>query len=137
MTRLEEGRGSGALARLASGWAGLLGAVRQRWTLADEVARLDDREVADLGLSRTELRSVAQAGSRPRRLMTAMMARVGVRPSDLRRVPGLMREVELNCASCADKRRCRRWLRSAEPAATYRDFCPNADSFDRALAKRA
>jgi uncharacterized protein YjiS (DUF1127 family) len=137
MIGMDRERRIGPGADLARGWNVLLRAVRDRWTTASDVARLDDHEVADLGISRNELQAIVRAGTQPRRLMTAMMARIGVRPSDLRRISGLTREVERTCALCAEKRRCRRWLKAEQPSQDYRSFCPNAASFERARAARA
>jgi uncharacterized protein YjiS (DUF1127 family) len=133
MTSMVSHGDAGFFARVAERLEGLFGAARNRLRLYDELARMGDREVADLGVSRVELEALAQAGGRPRRLMQAMMARVGVRQSDLKWVPGLTREVERTCGLCAEKRRCRRWLRAAQPSGSHRSFCPNAASFDRAL----
>jgi hypothetical protein len=136
MTSLASHDRVGPFGRIAGAIGSAYDRMKDTWRLQGELARMGDREVADLGVTRPELESLARAGSGRRRLMHAMMARVGVRPSDLKWVPGLMREVERTCGLCADSRRCRKWLSAPQPAGSHRGFCPNAGSFDEALRGR-
>jgi uncharacterized protein DUF6455 len=66
--------------------------------------------------------------------LTVMMRRIGLIRDAIRDLR-VLREIELNCASCDDTSDCRHWLQSKKTTGYHR-FCLNAWRFDRLLAAR-
>ncbi|MEE9300261.1 MAG: DUF6455 family protein [Alphaproteobacteria bacterium] len=92
-----------------------------------------DRALADIGLTRNDLSSLLKGCPIARQMFPRMMERIGVDTERAWRDPKFMGRIELACRACSVRRHCQRWLRSDEPAAGYRAFCPNASEFDRLL----
>jgi Family of unknown function (DUF6455) len=64
-------------------------------------------------------------------LIGEMMTRIGIEPAG-----GVLPQYALrymaarrNCAACASKPACRKWLAAHEAAALAPTFCPNGDTF--------
>lgn len=112
-----------------------------RSTLRQQVADLDSRGglddlLKDIGSTRPEIETMIRGYGNTQRLLPAMMTRLGVDPETMD--PATLQEVRQSCAGCRSHRRCRLWLAKAgAPATAYRDFCPSAQTFDAALARRA
>ncbi len=120
---------SGVRAGRAGRLTRLLAALRERSAVAGGLARLEGHEIADLGVTRSELHALTRAGNRSAELLSAMTRRLGVTAAMLDRAPETRRDIQRTCALCDAQRRCRRWLRRAGPAEGHRAFCPNAGSF--------
>jgi hypothetical protein len=41
----------------------------------------------------------------------------------------------LNCTDCSQRQACRRWLSESDDKNGYRQFCPNAQTFDHLLQR--
>jgi hypothetical protein len=66
--------------------------------------------------------------------LTVMMRRIGLIRGEIRDLR-VLREIELNCASCDETGDCRHWLQSKKTTGYHR-FCLNGWRFDRLLAAR-
>jgi uncharacterized protein YjiS (DUF1127 family) len=116
-------------ARLSRGIRRLLQAMHDRLTVENELARMDDREIADLGVTRNELHALTRPGNRSAKLLKGMTERLGVTAAMLEHAPELRRDIQRVCTTCDAQGRCRRWLRHPSSAEAYRKFCPNAGAF--------
>ncbi len=91
---------------------------------------------SDVGLSSTDLHSLASCPSDTRARMEAMARAHGLAPQAL----GFerWREVDMAraCGHCRQRRVCRNWLAGRRADLVARDFCPNALQFAE-LARRA
>ncbi len=116
--------------------AGWLRARLRRYRLARQLMSLDrrdfERAMADLGLGPGDLDTVLRSDPDSKALLDRMMAHVGIEAGWLRTHPRALRELERACALCAERRRCRHWMKTRQPASAYRAFCPNASGFDEA-----
>jgi uncharacterized protein YjiS (DUF1127 family) len=119
-------RQDGGRVRLASGLRRFVHALHDRLALEGELARMDDREIADLGVTRNELQALTRPGNRSARLLKGMTERLGVTAAMLAREPELRRDIQRTCTTCDTQRKCRRWLRNPASADAYRRCCPNA-----------
>jgi uncharacterized protein YjiS (DUF1127 family) len=114
---------------LSRGIRRLLQAMHDRLTAENELARMNDREIADLGLTRNELHALTRPGNCSARLLKGMTERLGVTAAMLAREPELRRDIQRACTTCDAQGKCRRWLRRPGSADAYRRFCPNAGTF--------
>jgi uncharacterized protein YjiS (DUF1127 family) len=112
-------------------------AQRRRCALERELDSLDDRAIADIGITREQIPAIAAAWPDAPQLLRQMMERLGVAPEPLLGDPSLRRELAWNCVACPNRSQCRRWLKSAKPADGYRSFCSNAAGLDRLTAAQA
>ena len=103
----------------------------RRRVLERQLNALDDRAIADIGIARDQIPAIASAYPGAPQLLRRMMDRLGIASEPHLRDAGLRREMEWNCVACSNRSRCRRWLKSAQPADAYRSFCPNAPGLDR------
>lgn len=119
-----------------------------RESLRGSMAELDGHEreriLVDCGLSQSEFDRFMETPFVSEDLLSPMMRSAGLHPSELASSePALMRDLERVCTLCISRKRCRRDLADGRAATTYREFCPNAPTFDdiaagqTALAKRA
>lgn len=106
-------------------------AIRRR--VAQEFAQLDaretDRVLADIGCTRDDLRAVIENAAWAPDLLKRMTARLGLTAAFAATDPQIMREIERRCTTCAETRRCRRFLADATANDTTAEFCPNAGNF--------
>jgi uncharacterized protein YjiS (DUF1127 family) len=109
----------------------------RRRVLERQLNALDDRAIADIGIEREQIPAIASAYPGAPQLLRRMMERLGVAPAPLLSDGNLRREMEWNCAACANRSPCRRWLKAAKPADGYRSFCANAAALDRLLSAQA
>ena len=125
--------------------AGLWGRFKQRLARARADARLRedlryelrcleqagelDGALANIGLSRAAIPELLRRYPGSVRRYAAMARRIGVRPPSPR--AGLVALIgsRRRCVFCGESRRCDRWL-GADARQGYREFCPNADTFD-------
>lgn len=83
-----------------------------------------DRELADLGLSRTDYRQLVGSAPGTRARMEALAAKFGVTPEMIDRDRGLALEIAETCGQCHLAGKCQRALDGKgmfDP-----DHCPNA-----------
>jgi hypothetical protein len=91
---------------------------------------------ADLGLGSAELRELAALGPDSAELMPRLLSALGLDPEVLRRAePMVYRDLQRVCSCCADKGRCAHDLAEGSIAATYREFCPNAETVSALAAE--
>lgn len=88
------------------------------------ITRPDDRDLADLGLSRMDydLLATSQPGARAR--MEALAARFGITPEMIDADRGMALDLSEVCGHCAEAGACQRALDGKGEFATER--CPNA-----------
>ncbi len=114
--------------------AGWLRSRMRRYRLARQLMYLGrrdcERAMADLGLGPGDLDTILRSDPDSKALLTRMMAHVGIDLGWLRTHPRALRELERACSLCGERRRCRHWMKTRQPASAYRAFCPNASSFD-------
>ena len=97
-----------------------------------EAARL----AQDFGLPLSELRTIALKGPDGAKELLAMLKALDINPEVLDRLqPAVMRDLQHHCCMCDSKAECRDDLASGRAAATYGEFCANADTLD-ALKKK-
>lgn len=96
----------------------------------DSVAALDDRELADLGLTRDQALNLARLPAWVPDRVAAMGRLFGLAEADLIRDRGLWEDLLLTCRDCRQLAACRRLLdRDDRPEPTEAAFCPNAARF--------
>ena len=108
----------------------LLGELLARQRKLSEIARLSDRDLADLGVSRDQAeRLAALPDDVPGRVLA--MARIfDLTEADLTRDRGAWDEVLTTCHACRELAACRRLLARGDRAdPTEAAFCPNAAVF--------
>jgi hypothetical protein len=89
-----------------------------------------DRVLAELGISRDELEIVIKNAPRSRMLFQSMLRRLGLEKRIGLAAPQLIRRIERRCATCSRQKECSDWLEKGAPGTAYRQFCPNAETFD-------
>ena len=90
---------------------------------------LNSAEHSDVGISSTDLQSLASCPSDTRARMEAMAAAHGLAPDALSREH--WREVDMAraCGHCGKRRVCSKWLAGKRGDLSASDFCPNAPQF--------
>lgn len=101
---------------------------------------MSNREIEELsgeiGLTRDQLEKLVLAGPHAADEMERMMVALDLDPSAVRAArPDGLRDLNVTCANCRDKRNCRHALADGTAAALLTTFCPNADEL-LALAAR-
>lgn len=82
----------------------------------------------ELGLSRSQLESLVKAGPDAAGEMEKMMAALDIKFDAVQQAyPSMVREMQVNCATCGDKGTCRHALEDGTAPALVTAFCPNAD----------
>lgn len=127
----------GFVAHCALQARGRVAAWQERRALAQELERLDDRELADVGLMRWQIPVFVKKHPTADRLLSEMLARLGLEADENLRSRLMHDDVYRNCVMCREHGRCRRWLDEAGAVADAPAFCPNAWTFRQILqAKR-
>lgn len=91
---------------------------------APKDAKLSDRELADLGLSRTDVALLRSGTPGARKRILAMAAQFGLTETDLNAHPELGLDLAETCGHCQQAKACRDAIRSGSPLP--QDKCPNA-----------
>lgn len=107
--------------------------------LRDEFATVSPDELAmmarDVGVEPSQLRALSKVGTGPAKLLNRMLAALRIDPNTLKTMDMRMaRDLQATCSLCASKSRCRRSLAAGTAATAYREFCPNAATFDALTA---
>ena len=105
-------------------------ALRERMRDLAEVAELRESDLADLGLTREQMRSLVTIPADVSDRMTAMAAVFGISPEQLTADRSDYVEMLCNCSQCKARSACASELAkgaAADPART--DFCVNHDTF--------
>jgi len=121
----------------AKGWFG--GYLRRR-TAAYELANdaEADRMAQDLGISLSELRTMAAEGPEAGLLLHARIAELGLDDDDLATAgPQATRDLQRLCSLCKDHRRCRHDLDAHDRSDAWLSYCPNAPTLQALVAARA
>jgi transcriptional regulator with XRE-family HTH domain len=108
---------------------------RQAAGQRDQFAQCDPAEIrniaGELGISTRELQDLSRNSPDSADDLKRMLVALGVDPNRLSKLDGSIRlDLQRLCASCDNKRRCRRELASGTAAAHYPEFCPNAFTLD-------
>lgn len=99
---------------------------------------LDDHELArmagELGITRSDLMTLAAQGPQAARLMERMLALHHLDPQMVAKSdPGVLRDMELHCSQCGEKQRCARELAAGTALSNAESFCPNAPTMKALL----
>lgn len=113
---------------------------KEREQALRELSMLDAeslRELAvDNGLTPIELVRAATAGSHGADEMAMMMQALNIDPVEVWLAdPTDYRSMELACASCRDKKACRKDLRKGSAPKHYLDYCRNAETLNALRAE--
>lgn len=108
-------------------------ALRQELLECDRKGVLND-VLADINLSRSELKPLISNYPLSNRLLGAMAARLGVDPSQADAVT--KHSLQRTCAICAHQGECQHWLDSGRREG-YEEFCPNSDYWPALKARVA
>lgn len=123
-----------------------LGRVFRRWRETGraryELAGLDpgeaERIARELGLTPSQLESLASQGEASAHLLYRRLAEVGLDPLDiLRSEPGVLRDLERTCALCDGRRECAHDLEVRPDDPTWKTYCPNRETLEVLLAEFA
>jgi uncharacterized protein YjiS (DUF1127 family) len=118
---------------------GAIGRWWRRWKeRRSAVAELDRFEPGDmthlahdLGVSASDLRTLAGRWPDSADLLRRRMAAVGLDEDQIARSePQVLRDLERVCSECADKSRCRHELDDNGDNPAWRDYCPNVSTLD-------
>jgi uncharacterized protein YjiS (DUF1127 family) len=117
--RLVEGISSAVRsgAEVIEGWC-------RQAALEQELQRLNDGDLQDIGISRDQIAAVARSQDAPQ-LLRQMLQKLEIAEGVLARYPGLRESLGRVCRTCGARDHCRRWLRQEQRDEAYRDFCPN------------
>jgi hypothetical protein len=105
-----------------------------RWRDLAWLEALDDRDLADLGVTRDQAMHLARLPADVPERMQAMAAIFGVDASTLQHDRATLTEISETCAGCRETAACRRTLDRARVldgsiAPHQCGFCPNAGTF--------
>jgi hypothetical protein len=114
----------------------LVGKLRE-FAAGDELFREDDADVEriarDIGITGHELRALAQMPANRPLLLYQRLAALHLDPNDDARIQSaVLRDLQVHCAMCPDKKRCAGDFAVRTLDATWQDYCPNAHTL-RAL----
>jgi hypothetical protein len=86
-----------------------------------------DALAREAGVSKAALDRIVARGSRAGRELPRLLRAVELDPDTLKqRHPGVMRDMQAVCSTCAVASRCRRDLGRLVSRATFETYCPNA-----------
>lgn len=109
---------------------------QKRRRIEEELASLDDRALADLGLMRCQAAMVARAFPAASVQLGQVLRRLRLSAKDGSLDRLTYNDLYRTCVMCAKRHRCRNWLASAKGSDGYPSFCPNAWMFARLLESR-
>ena len=85
----------------------------------------------DLGVPVKELCTLAAKGAGAADALPKMLSEISVDALALtKKDPAVMRDLQRTCILCDHKSRCQRELAKGSAAQHFREFCPNAHTFD-------
>ncbi|MEX0286020.1 MAG: DUF6455 family protein [Paracoccaceae bacterium] len=102
-----------------------------------EINAMSDREIAEIGLDRVELRGIAAMRPQMRTQMLRMAERFGLDEGDITRPRWRALECVHACRTCSQSEACHRFLTGLEDGAFGYDDCPNAPRYSEIAAERA
>lgn len=128
-------------ARISNWITARMEARRARERLKTELAALGsdqtERLLHDAGLSVNDLPGIVRNHPDNGRLLERMLAALGFDCHAMsRREPETLRDLAMACNACGDRSRCARELERGTADESYREFCPNAQTFDVIRAVR-
>jgi hypothetical protein len=114
---------------------------RYRSHAGEDLGQCDAEEVRliakDLGISASELRSIASKGPGGADPLRRLLGVLEIDPARIAQLqPGVLRDLQKVCAGCADKKRCVHELSDGTAAEHFHEFCPNAYTLDALLAEK-
>ena len=115
------------------------------WRTRSELADLEccgsaevDRVARDLGISASELRTLASYGPNAAELLNRRMAALRIDPDRVGTLdPFTLRDLQRLCTTCRSRRQCARDLAdpsAAESRQDWQDYCPNAATLNMLVA---
>jgi hypothetical protein len=114
-----------------TGKSEMLGALWSNCKASREYASLDaeTREAIarDVSLARRTLDAMVARGRRESLALPRILRAAGLNPSELEQAyPGVVRDMQVTCSTCAAERLCRRDLSDGASRAAVPAYCPNA-----------
>lgn len=105
--------------------------VRERWQSMAEIDALSGDEVErlanEVGLAADDLRKVVREPDGVPVLLGRRLTALHLDAAEIRKLaPLLMRDLERTCATCGDKKQCRKDFEAGENIANWERYCPNA-----------
>lgn len=110
---------------------------QKRRRIEEELASLDDRALADLGLMRCQAALIAAAFPAAMRQLGQVLTRLRLNAKDGSLDRLTYNDLYRTCTMCTKRRRCRNWLASAKGSEGYPSFCPNGWMFRRLFEVRS
>ena len=105
-------------------------------TLVNLDPELQRQLANDCSVNFDTLLEVVRAGRHGADEMIEMLKALHIDPADLEaHMPDLFRDMQVTCATCPDKERCRHDLRNGSAPVTFADFCANAPALDTMRAE--
>ena len=105
----------------------------QKWLREQQdrqyLAQSGSREIADLGISTTDLETLAASPGDTRQRMEAMAKAHGLDADLLDSEHWRQVDMARACGQCGDREQCRRWLGGKDVDTPPSEFCPNARHF--------
>ncbi|MCI0429054.1 MAG: DUF6455 family protein [Rhodospirillales bacterium] len=101
----------------------------QRSQHYQELMRLDDRQLDDIGIERSALMLVVAGAAEAPERVGMMAGRLGIEAAALESRKPLLNEMIKRCAACRTKVLCAWWLAESADDEAFREFCPNAGRF--------
>jgi hypothetical protein len=96
-----------------------------------------NRMAGEFGMTGAELEALAAKGPHGADLVYQRMQALGLTREDVERAAtGMMRDLEKTCAACRDKGRCIHDLEAHPDDPTWKQYCPNAETFDDIAAAK-
>lgn len=99
---------------------------------AEVIASMDPQMIAavarDCSITPDDLIALARAGPQASDEMLTLMSHIGIDPAEvLQRHPALFRAMQLRCAKCSAKSRCRRDIGNDSAGKQFGHYCGNSD----------
>jgi uncharacterized protein YjiS (DUF1127 family) len=114
-----------------------LWAIFDYWHELKEVAALSDRDLDDLGMTRSQMESFARMPRDVPERMKHMAEIFGLTEAEIKRHYGEYLDMVETCAHCGSRRNCTHVLENAETTAPEDcGFCPNSDLYARKFARK-
>jgi hypothetical protein len=103
----------------------------RRYRAAQELRNIGENEVSaiarDLGVSKTELKSLAKRDPSFPKLLKKLLSTLAIDAEALQEAnSALVRDMQKVCAFCQNTRRCRKELKEGSASEHFHDYCPNS-----------